>query len=113
MPKLIQLAAIALPAALGLGGTGSAQAYDRHVELVNATRTAVVSFHASNTASPSWEEDILGRKVLPAGYHVRINLDDGTGRCRFDFKTRFSDGSSIVRRNVDVCAVTTYTLTDR
>jgi hypothetical protein len=92
--------------------TSSAKSYDRYVELVNNSHLAVTSFYASNVGADSWEEDILGNGILPPGYHVRVNLEDGTSYCRFDLKTRFADGTSIVRRNVDVCAVATYTLTD-
>jgi hypothetical protein len=92
--------------------TSSANNYDRYVDVVNNSHVAVTSFYASNVGSDSWQEDILGTGVLPPGQHVRINLDDGTSYCRFDLKTRFADGTSVIRRNVDICSVTKYTLTD-
>jgi hypothetical protein len=92
--------------------TSSAKNYDRYVEVVNNSHLAITSFYASNIGSDSWEEDILGNGVLPSGNHVRVNLDDGTSYCRFDLKTRFADGTSVIRRNVDICSVTQYTLTD-
>jgi hypothetical protein len=92
--------------------TSSAKNYDRYVEVVNNSHLAITSFYASNIGSDSWEEDILGHGVLPSGNHVRVNLDDGTSYCRFDLKTRFADGTSVIRRNVDICSVTQYTLTD-
>jgi hypothetical protein len=92
--------------------TGSANTYDRTVDVVNNSHLAITSFYASNVGSDSWEEDILGNGVLPPGYHVRVDLDDGTSYCHFDLKTRFADGTSVIRRDVDICAVTKYTLTN-
>ena len=92
--------------------TSSAKNYDRSIEVVNNSHLAITSFYASNITSDSWEGDILGHGVLPPGTHVRVNLDDGTSYCRFDLKTRFADGTSVIRRNVDICSVTLYTLTD-
>jgi len=79
---------------------------------VNTSHLAITSFYASNTGTDSWEEDILGNRVLPAGYHVRVNLNDGSSYCRFDLRTRFADGTIVVRRNVDVCSTAQYTLND-
>jgi hypothetical protein len=92
--------------------TSSAKNYDRSIEIVNNSHLAITSFYASNIGSDSWEGDLLGKGVLPSGTHVRVNLDDGTSYCRFDLKTRFADGTSVVRRNVDICAITQFTLTD-
>jgi hypothetical protein len=92
--------------------TNTAKSYDRYVEVVNSAHLAIVSFYASNIGSDSWQADILGNAMLPPGKHVRINLDDGSSYCRFDLKTRFADGSSVIRHDVDVCSVTKFTLTD-
>jgi len=90
----------------------SAQAADRHVRIINETRHTMVHFYASNTAANTWEEDILGRSVLPAGQDVNINIDDGTGHCHFDFKAVFDDGDSVVKHDIDVCKITFYRYTE-
>ncbi|ONG55912.1 hypothetical protein BKE38_07535 [Pseudoroseomonas deserti] len=87
-----------------------AEAQDRRVQLVNASRTTIVSFHASNSKRSSWEEDILGNDVLEPGQSVTINIDDGTGACVFDFLTVLQGGQRIERRGVNVCEVSTYTI---
>jgi hypothetical protein len=48
--------------------------------------------------------------VLPPGQRVRVNIDDGTGACLFDFKAVFADGRTIEQRRVNVCQITTWTL---
>ena len=97
---------------LALSGEARADTYDRQITLVNRSHQTITEFHASNVGSDNWEEDILGDLVLPPGYSVRINLNDGTGYCQFDFKTVTRDGDAIVRRGVNVCELATYTLTD-
>jgi hypothetical protein len=87
--------------------TTTSSSYDRHVTIINNTKVAMREFYGSNAGAGSWEEDILGNAVLPAGSSVNINFDDGSGYCNFDFKAVFNDGSSLVDSNVDVCSTST------
>lgn len=103
---LIGFSAMALTACVDDTSSGTA---DRHVTIVNNTNVAMREFYGSNAGADTWEEDILGRDVLPAGSSVKINFDDGTGYCKFDFKAVFADGSSLVDPNVDVCTTSTVT----
>ncbi len=96
-------------AALPLLWAVSASAADRNVDIVNQTGQTMVHFYASNTGTDSWEEDILGHDKLANGDTQPVNIDDGSGACRFDFKAVFADGSSSVRRGVDVCKVSSFT----
>ncbi|MBZ4022565.1 hypothetical protein CKO11_08860 [Rhodobacter sp. TJ_12] len=93
------LASVAVPAA----------ALDRRVKIVNVTGYTMVRFYGSNTGSDSWEEDILGRDVLPSGDSVIINFDDASGYCKFDFKAVFEDGDELVKEGVNVCEIGTFT----
>ena len=107
-------ATIATVAALSFAGVSGASAavYDRHVVLINDSHKTIMEFHASNVSRGTWEDDILGEDVLSSGDAIRINLDDDSGYCRFDFLTVMTDGTRLVRRNVDVCTVDRYTITD-
>ena len=98
-----------LISAVSLTWAVSASAADRNVDIVNQTGQTMVHFYASNTGSDSWEEDILGHDKLANGDTQPVNIDDGSGACRFDFKAVFSDGTSSVRRGVDVCKVSSFT----
>ena len=94
------LAAAVLPAA----------ALDRHVVLVNNTDFTIVEFYASSVGQKTWQEDILGADVLPPGGRVRINIDDGTGYCKYDLKAVFNDGDEVVKQAMNVCEVGTFTI---
>lgn len=104
---LFGLSALALSACDS--GTSSGSTADRHVTIVNNTNTSIREFYGSNAGADTWQEDILGSDVLPAGSSVSINFDDGSGYCNFDFKAVFSDGTSLVDSNVDVCTTSTVT----
>lgn len=96
---LICTAAMTLPAA----------ALDRQVRIVNETNYTIMQFYGSNKGTDSWEEDILGNDVLRPGQSVRIDFDDGTGYCKFDFKAVFDDGDVLVSNDINICKIGTYT----
>ena len=106
MNKVTHLALASL--VLMFAGT-AASAANRHVDIVNATGLTLSEFYASNTGADDWEEDILGRDELADGETFEINVDDGTGACKFDFKAVFTNGTSHVQRGVNVCAISTFT----
>lgn len=86
-----------------------AAALDRRVKIVNRTGFTIVKFYGSNKGTDSWEEDILGRGMLPSGESVTINFDDRSGYCVYDFKAVFNDGDVLIRRGVNVCELGTFT----
>lgn len=106
--RFLLLSAITVTA---LAGTNTALAADRHVKVINKTKTPIMAFYASRTSSDDWEEDILGDDVIMPGESMVINIDDGTGACRFDFKGEFEDGEEVVKSNVDVCKVGEFSFT--
>lgn len=87
-------------------------ALDRRVRVHNETGYVMVSFFASNTGTNDWQEDILGREILSSGDSVMINIDDGTGYCRYDFKAVFDDGDEVEKYRVNVCEVADFTFTE-
>lgn len=91
-------------------GFCAAQAQDRHVTVINETSVTMTHFYASNVYRGSWEEDILGLGVLGPDRYVVVNVDDGTRACYFDFKAVFLDGREVIRRNVNVCEITSWTI---
>jgi hypothetical protein len=105
-----------LPATLAVGllvaGIGQASALDRRVQINNQSSYDIIEFYASNTGTQSWEEDILGSSILPAGNSVLINIDDGSGYCKYDFMAVFSDGEEVVSGNNNVCELSQFNFTD-
>lgn len=103
--------AVFAAAALLLSVSG-AQALDRRVTINNNTSYDIVQFYASNKGTNNWEEDILGEYRLPSGNSVQINIDDGSGYCKFDFLAVFDDGDQVISRDNNVCSLSTFTFND-
>jgi hypothetical protein len=109
--KRAQLLRLLLAAAVLvlLGGTGVARdRYDRHVDIVNETGRVIYSFYSTNKGVSHWGRDLLGQNVIQPGQGTRINLDDRTGYCVFDFRAVLDNGRVIERYRVDVCTVGTW-----
>ena len=86
-----------------------ASALNRKVRIVNDTSFTIVEFSGSNKGTNSWQEDILGSDVLGPGSSVNIDFDDGTGYCIFDFKAVFNDDDVVIKKNVNICEIGTFT----
>ena len=86
-------------------------ALDRWVELTNNTRMGIVEISISRVGAELWNIDLLDDFLAPRS-SVLENIDDRTG-CRFDFKTVFDDGTTQIRRGVDVCGTERYAISYR
>lgn len=86
--------------------------YNRQVVIINNSSETLTHFYASNVGTNDWEEDILGEGVIPPGEQATINIDDGTGYCRYDFRAIFNNEREVIRGRVNVCEVATYTYED-
>jgi hypothetical protein len=95
--------------AVALLGTTAAQAANRHVDIVNKTGQTLTHFYASAVGVDNWEEDILGRDTIDQGETFDINIDDGSGACRYDFKAVFENGTELVKNNINVCSISSFT----
>lgn len=95
----------ALAVAVIIACVADASAYDRRVVVVNNTSTAIQEFYASNTGQNDWQEDILGSDTLQPGGEVTINIDDGSGYCKYDFRAVFEDATETTKAGVNVCEV--------
>ena len=98
-----------IAAILTLTSALPAAALDRRVTIINNTGYTIVNFFGSNTGSQSWQEDILGNDVLPSGSSVVVNFNDGTGYCKFDFLAVFDDGDQLIKENINICEISTFT----
>jgi hypothetical protein len=95
-------------------GAGSpASAFDRRIELTNNTRMAIVEIQIAQVGTRRWERDLLGDDILLPAQSVLVDIDDAKGNCRFDIKTIFDDGTTSVRRDIDVCAVERFAVSHR
>ncbi|SEQ00194.1 hypothetical protein SAMN05428969_1488 [Devosia sp. YR412] len=110
--RIQSIAAITLAAAVFALTNSAAMALDRKVQINNQTSYTIVEFYASNTGTADWQEDILGSEVLPSGSSAMVNIDDGSGYCKFDFLAVFEDGDSVVSADNNVCELATFNFTD-
>lgn len=106
------IAALTLATALLALTNSSAMALERKVTINNQTSFVIVEFYASNTGTTDWQEDILGSDVLGSGESVVINIDDGSGYCKFDFLAVFDDGDQLVSADNNVCELDEFNFTD-
>ena len=110
--RIQSVAALSLAATLFALTNSAVMALDRKVQINNQTSYTIVEFYASNTGTSDWQEDILGSDVLPSGSSVMINIDDGTGYCKYDFLAVFDDGDELVSADNNVCELATFDFTE-
>lgn len=110
--RIQSVAALSLAATFLTLTSSAAMALDRQVRINNQTSYTIVEFYASNTGTSNWEEDILGSDVLPAGSSVMINIDDGSGYCKYDFLAVFDDGDELVSADNNVCELASFNFTE-
>lgn len=92
--------------------TAETDGFYRDIFLNNRSSSRIVAFYASNVGRHAWNANILEGFQLNPGYRAHIDLNDGSGYCRFDFKTVFDDGTSVTERDVNVCNLSDYTIRD-
>ena len=102
---IVGLAVYGIVAGTALPGAAA----NRRVDIVNKTGMDMKHFYASTSGNDDWEEDILGQDLLSDGETFDVNIDDGTGKCLYDFKAVFENGTSLVRNKINVCEISTFT----
>jgi len=101
---LVAIAFAAMPAA--------SSAEDLTFVLTNASSYAIKSFFTAPADIDSWEEDVFGDNYLPAGNQVSVTVGDGREQCLYDMKFVLEDDSEFVERDIDLCELGEYTLSD-
>ena len=116
-PAAANTAAPAAPAAPANAAGGEAGAAapaaggNQNFTLVNNTGHTVVTLNVSASNENSWGEDILGRDTLANGESAAITFPHGETECNFDIKATYDDGATTDARGVNLCTLTTVTLT--
>ena len=102
----------AILCALQIATGPPASALDRWVELSNNTRMTIVEIYISHVGADFWNVDLLGQDLLAPAGSVLVKIDDRAD-CRFDVETVFDDGTTLVRRDVNICAIERYAISYR
>jgi|SRR6516162_4578423 hypothetical protein len=99
--------------ALQTGTVPSASALDRQIQIINNTSVAIVEIYLAQVGTGRWQKDLLDDAILQPGNSVFLQIDDGASYCRFDMKTVFDDGTSTIRRNVNMCQMEGFAISYR
>lgn len=90
----------------------AADTLNRHVIVANISSQTLRELYASPVTSDTWEEDLLAEGVLPAGERIDANIHNGTDECNYDLKAVMADGSEHIRRGINVCSISQWTIGD-
>lgn len=85
--------------------TSSSDSTNQNFVMRNNTGQTIMRVFVSPVTSNNWEEDVLGRDVLPDRQTLRINFNRSEGECNWDIKVDLEDGTSREQRNVNLCRV--------
>ncbi|RVT97101.1 hypothetical protein EOD42_11975 [Rhodovarius crocodyli] len=94
-------------AAMAAAATPAFAQCDTTFTLANASGVTIMELYFSSSNNSNWGNDRLGSNVLPAGRQMTFQPRPGG---RYDFRAVFENGSSVERRGVDLCSVSTVTV---
>ena len=100
--------AISVPSASWAANDGK----NRRVTVENVASQSIYYLYASPISAKTWEEDLLGSGTVPSGSSKVANIDNGTNECQYDLKAVMADGKEVIRRNINVCAISKWTIGD-
>ena len=116
-PAESNAAAPAAPAENAAGGEATEAAApagdqtNQNFTLVNNTGHTVVTLNVSPNNENAWGPDILGADTLANGQTASITFPRGEEQCSWDIRATYDDGDTTDARGVDLCHITTVTLT--
>ncbi|MFM2042468.1 MAG: hypothetical protein RLY86_1044 [Pseudomonadota bacterium] len=91
--------------AVGLSVTTPALAGDQDFELINRTGYTIAEVYVSPSKASTWEEDIMGRDMLPHGNSVHIQFSRKEDVCIWDLMVVYDDGESAEWSQFDLCTI--------
>ena len=109
MGRTLVLAAAAALSLSGSAAPAAAPQEGRHantITLYNDTPSVMLHLYARAEGVSDWQEDILGNLVVEPGKSIKVNLDIGPNRCRFDIRMEFIDGDDVNLPRFDACKET-------
>jgi len=112
MKKLFALAAAAALVSVSGAADAATDGKNRVVVVENISNQTLNYLYASPISSKSWEEDLLGTRTLSRGENIEANIDNGTNECQYDLRAVMADGREVIRRNINVCSVSKWTIGD-
>lgn len=99
VPAVIAAAVLAAPA--------FAQSTET-IRVNNRSGMTLYSLFASPTSNSSWENDLLGSRVLNNGQYFDLTIRN-VSNCNYDVRMEFTNGQ-VMTDQVNVCSVGTYNI---
>jgi hypothetical protein len=97
-------------AALAACFSSPAAAARQDFVLVNNTGYPIEQVYVSASAKEEWEEDVLGRDVLPAGGRTTIHFPKREDACLWDLKVVYTDGETAEWQALNLCTISVVAL---
>ena len=79
------------------------------VTIRNRSGVTLTNFWASAQSNNSWENELLGNRVLRSGQNYGMTIQNVID-CIYDFRMEFSTGNVVTDR-VNICQIADYTIT--
>src|SRR5437762_512876 len=95
-----------------VGFSFAAEAADVKFDLVNNSARAIKNFFTSPTETANWEEDVLGEETIPPGQTDTVTISTAGDQCLYDMRFIMEDDAELVVDGIDVCTLSSYTLSD-
>lgn len=76
---------------------------DRHLRVYNNSDYDVYTIKYAVPGKSYYDRDLLGDELLNSNYNIRLNVDDGSGRCSFWLKAETKDGKTYWEKLINVC----------
>ncbi len=106
MKTVFKLAAATAVAAL-MASAVAAQT-TQQIRVLNRSGTTLYTLFASDTTNNSWENDLLGNRVLNNGQYFDITIRN-VYNCMYDFRFEFTTGQ-VYTDVINICNIGTYTI---
>ena len=103
--KKLALAALAAAAFASPAAAGT-----QDFTILNNTGYPIERVYVSSSAKDEWEEDVLGRDVLPAGERTKIRFSRNEDACLWDLKVVYADEESAEWQGINLCEVSVVAL---
>lgn len=84
---------------------------NQNFTLVNNTGHTVVTLNVSPNNDDQWGPDILGVDTLANGQTATVTFPRAEDQCSWDIRATYDDGDTTDARAVNLCQITTVTLT--
>lgn len=84
---------------------------NQNFTLVNNTGHTVVTLNVSPSNDDQWGPDILGVDTLANGQTASVTFPRAEDQCSWDIRATYDDGDTTDARGVNLCQITTVTLT--